>query len=208
MRNPVRDDDVIRTITLLQRSNLSSRSRQAASSEDYVFFCVAWGESGLPWAAFFQTASKLFLHNLNWMLLVLLENEYNKVWLTSIKYSIFKRYIIVIFDILECCICHTVPYWWGPLCHSIGYIVTGCVKDTLKCETWIRIMRKSRFIIITYLWLSIKFSSIIVPSTICWWVFPFFCRGMFVSRTLSYFFYSSHSSIYKKGKQNLCWKTK
>ena len=95
------------------------------------------GESGLPWAAFFQTGLKLFLHNSNRMLLVLLETEYNKVRLTSIKNSIFKRYIIVIFDSLKCCICHTIPYRWCPLCHSIRYIVTGCVKDTLKCETWI-----------------------------------------------------------------------
>ena len=113
---------------------------------------IKLGENGLPWAAFFQTAIKLFLHNLNRMLLVLLETEYNKVWLTSIKNSIFKRYIIVIFDTLKCCICHTVPYRWGPLCHSIGY--------------------------------------------------------MFVSRTLSYLLHSSHSSIYKKEKQNLCWKAK
>ena len=34
------------------------------------------GESGLPWAAFFQTALKLFLHNLNRMILVLLKTEY------------------------------------------------------------------------------------------------------------------------------------
>ena len=68
------------------------------------------------------------------------------------------------------------------------------IRYSVKPEWYSRIMRKSRFIIITYLWLSIKFSFIVVPSTICWWVFPFFCRGMFVSRTLSYFFYSSNSS--------------
>ena len=37
------------------------------------------GESGDPWAAFFQTALKLFLHNLNRMLLVFMEIKYNKV---------------------------------------------------------------------------------------------------------------------------------
>ena len=39
MRNPVRDG-VIRTITLLQRSNISSRCRQPASGEVHVFFAL------------------------------------------------------------------------------------------------------------------------------------------------------------------------
>ena len=100
------------------------------------------------------TALKLFLHNSNRMLLVLLEIEYNIVWLTRIKNSIFKRYIIVIFDILKCWICHTVPYRWGPLCHSIGYIVTSCVKDTLKCETWI-IFKDNEKITVYYYYVSL-----------------------------------------------------
>ena len=37
------------------------------------------GESGLPSTTFFQTALKLFLHNVKRMLLVLLETEYNNV---------------------------------------------------------------------------------------------------------------------------------
>ena len=68
------------------------------------------GESGLPWAAFFQTALKLFLHSLNRMLLVLLETEYNKVWLTRIKNSIFKRYIIVIHSSLHLARVSVVAY--------------------------------------------------------------------------------------------------
>ena len=81
---------------------------------------------------FFLNSIKTVFHNLNRMLLVLLETEYNKVLFTSIKNSIFKRHIIVVFDsIWKVSISHTVPYRWGPLCHSIGYIVTGCVKDTL-----------------------------------------------------------------------------
>ena len=110
--------------------NDEEESKQGSKQGSQIASQISRGEWA-PLSGFFSNSIKTVFHNLNQMLLVLSKTEYNKVWLTSIKSSIFKRYIIVIFDILKCCICHTVPYRWGPLCHSIRYILTGCVKDTL-----------------------------------------------------------------------------
>ena len=53
------------------------------------------GEWG-PLSRFISNSIKLFFNDLTEILLLLLEIKCNKVWLTSIKNLIFKRYIIVI----------------------------------------------------------------------------------------------------------------